>query len=251
MALWTRKSSQTKILPLKDIIFDESIYPRQSSWWATSYKYAEEMKAGAKFPPITVGMLDGKHVLVDGKHRQDALTMNKETHFQANVLYGYTKDELYIEAVKLNRAHGVGLTPYDKVKIIRKLSDLKYELKDIAEIVQVPLENITQFVANRITLTPISNDSSSFSQGHILKSPLKHLAGTSMIVSEEEQNTLSVSSELNLVTQMKQIFSNPKLIRIDERFVKEVFELYQLLSKFLDSWNRQKLAKESDLKVTF
>ena len=61
MAMWDRKRTETKIIPIKDIFFDETIYPRQSTWWATSYKYSEEMKAGAKFPPIIVGFFIAKN----------------------------------------------------------------------------------------------------------------------------------------------------------------------------------------------
>jgi len=229
MALWDReerKHTENKVLPLKDIVFDENIYPRQSSWWQTSYKYAEEMKAGARFPPITVGFVNGRYVLVDGKHRNDALLMNKETHTSVVVLYGYTLDELYIEAVKLNRAHGVGLTSFDKVKIIKRLEDMKYSLGDIATIVQIPLGSIEKFVAQRITLNPLG-------QVTVLKSPLKFMAGGTITMTDEEQDTLSVRSEISLVNQMTQIFSNPKMLRVDITFVDAIEKLYQLIQDFL------------------
>ena len=226
MPIWERKHTENKVLPLSSITFDESIYPRQSTWWQTSYKYSEEMKAGAKFPPITVGFIDGKYLLVDGKHRLDAYKMNNEAHISVLVLYGYTLNELYIEAIKLNRAHGVGLTSFDKVKIVKRLEDMKYELKDIAMIVQIPFETISNFVAQRITLNPMGIQQA-------LKSPLKFMAGGTITMTDEEQDTLSVGSELSLIKQMMQIFSNPKMLRIDGVFINALEKLYVLVQEFL------------------
>jgi len=152
--------------------------------------------------------------------------MNKETHTSVLVLYGYTSNELYIEAIKLNRAHGVGLTSFDKVKIVKKLEDMRYELKDIAMIVQIPIETIRNFVAQRITLNPMG-------QEQVLKSPLKFLAGGTITMTDEEQDTLSVGSELTLVNQMTQIFSNPKMLRVDSVFLEAIEKIYVLIQEFL------------------
>lgn len=221
------KNSEQKILPLNDIVFDESIYPRQSSWWVTSYKYSEEMKAGAIFPPMCVAYLDGRYVLVDGKHRNDALILNKETHTNCEVLFGYTKEELYLEAIRRNISHGMTLSSFDKMKVIKTLQDMKFDLEKISQIVQIPFESISNFMAKRITMSAIG-------EPQILKSSLRHLSGSGVPVSEEDQDLLSTRSELTLVNQMIQIFSNKNFPRKDKVFLEGLLKLYELMKEFLE-----------------
>jgi ParB-like chromosome segregation protein Spo0J len=217
-----------KILKLEQIIFDRDIYPRQNYWWNTAYVYSQAMKSGAIFPPITVGLVGHKYLLVDGKHRQEALKLLKETHATCEIITGKNKQQLYIEAIRRNIAHGQVLTPYDKVRIIKRLEDMKIDTVTISKIVQVPMDKITQFVARRITLTPLG-------QTQILKAPLMHLSAEQIPMDDFEQDTLASRSEISLLNQMIQIFSNKQFPKQDRNFLYKVKELYALLDDFLKS----------------
>jgi hypothetical protein len=235
-------TTATKILPIGSIVFDKGIYPRQGFWWAQSYAYSQEMLAGAKFPMITVGYLDGKHVLIDGKHRLEAYKINKEKHISCNVIYGMTRDQMFIEAIRLNISNGVSLSTYDKVMCIKKLEDMSIDIAEISKIIQVPLDKISQFVARRMTITTVGGP-------QVLKSALRHLAGTGVPVNDDEQDMLSVSTEWSLVNQMIQIFSNNTFPRTDDRFIHKVRELYELMGAFLESNKIKKGGKAMEAEV--
>jgi hypothetical protein len=234
--------TKMKVLPLADIVFDNSIYPREKPFWGTICRYSDEMKAGAKFPPITVGFLNGKYVLVDGKHRIEAYKTNQETHVSAHVLYGMNKEQLFVEAVRLNVINGQPLSQFDKVKIIRKLEEMHYETIEISKIVQVSMDTIEQFVARRITVTRAG-------EPMVLKSALKHMAVLQTPIEEGQQDTISVRSELSLVKQLIQIFEN-RLYRHDIEFIGAITELKDLVDKFLDSGQTRKMVKLEKIKQT-
>ena len=159
-----------RVLRLKQVIFDTQLYPRTQADWMTAYSYSEAMKAGSKFPPIVVAEFEGKYILVDGKHRLDALTINKETHVSAIILSGLTKPQIFAEAVKSNSAHGRKLSNQERAYCIQKLQEFKYDLGDIALLVHIPMEKLTTFVADRLS-------NSITGQPIMLKAPIMNMAG--------------------------------------------------------------------------
>ena len=229
-----------KLLPISSIEFDRGIYPRENPLWGTICRYADEMRAGAKFPPITVGFIKGKYVLVDGKHRLEAHKTNKETHISTQVIYGMNKNQLFVEAVRLNVINGQPLSQFDKVKIIQKLEDMHYEKAEISQIVQVSMDTMEQFVARRITVT-------SAGKPIFLKSALRHMAVSQTPIEEGQQDSISVRSELSLVKQMIQIFEN-KLYRHDIEFIEQVAALKPLIDNFLGSKSTKKMIQEENKK---
>lgn len=58
------------LVPLTEVVFDESIYPRSTVNAATVEKYAEAISVGDVFPAIVVESDSNR--LLDGKHRLDA-----------------------------------------------------------------------------------------------------------------------------------------------------------------------------------
>ena len=116
---------RTQLISIDQIVFDETIYPRCSWGWVTAYDYAQSMKAGAVFPPITVAEYGGKFILIDGKHRVEANKSNKQKHIQCEVLKGLTKQQMFLEAIKRNIINSRPLTPQDKAGIIIHLKEMK------------------------------------------------------------------------------------------------------------------------------
>jgi hypothetical protein len=60
---------ETKIIELDKLVFEPTLYPRTKSDWLTAYKYSQAMAAGNVFPPILVGLLNNRYIVVDGVHR--------------------------------------------------------------------------------------------------------------------------------------------------------------------------------------
>lgn len=220
-----------KIVPVKDIIFDETIYPRQSTYWQTSYTYSQEMLAGAKFPPITLALFQGKLVLIDGKHRTDATKLLKQETILAEVHTGWDKKRMFEEAIKRNLAHGQALSPYDKRSIALKLRNMHYNLKDISQLIQVPAEKVTEFIAQRLTNSITGETITEV----IVKSPLKHLAGKEVRFSNKNslndiQENIASKSQVILLDQIIQLIEF-KLLDLKDKSVAEKYEHLRKLIK--------------------
>ena len=140
-------------VPIKEIFFDETLYPRASYNWQTAYDYSQSMKIGAKFPPIIIAILNGKKYLVDGKHRTEATKMNKQKEIKAIVYSGWSKKKIFLEAVRTNIAHGKLLGPYDKRRIAVKLREMNVSQDQISEIIQIPQDKLENFVGQRLINT--------------------------------------------------------------------------------------------------
>jgi len=162
--------TKRRVLKIADIDERQDLYPRNNYNWQTAYDYQVSMKAGANFPPVVVTIQKGKFMLVDGKHRLEALKKNKETHVEAEILKPMSDKQIYIEAIKRNITHGRIFSPQEKADICVRLKDLKISTAMIAKIVNIPASKIQGFVADRISFTTQG-------EAFAVKKPLRHLSG--------------------------------------------------------------------------
>lgn len=191
--------------------------------WLTTYDYAESMKAGAKFPPITVALYKRGYYLVDGRHRLEATKSNKEKYIDAEVKKGLSAKEIYLLAVKMNIGHGRQFSVQEKANIILKLKDMNYNISQISQIVSIPLTSIQSFMTNRITNT-ISG------KQVILKAPIKKLKDQPV---EEninyEQDMFSASSQIQIIEQLIRLIENNWLDIENEQILNKLEKLSNLL----------------------
>lgn len=212
-----------RLLRIKQIIFDTKLYPRTQPDWMTSYSYSEAMKSGAKFPPIVVAQYENKYLLVDGKHRYDAMIINKETHVSVIILSGLSKPQIFAEAVKANSAHGRKLSNHERAYCIQKLQEFQYDLEDISQIIHIPLNKITTFVADRLTNTLTGKPI-------ILKAPIMNMAGVAV---ENEvangQQVLASRGQYQIINEMLFLLKT-NTFEI-ERYKEQLKELKTLLNQ--------------------
>jgi len=145
---------KTKTLKINDLVLDEKFYPRLKVSWKTAYGYAQAMKAGAIFPPITIGLLRGKQYVVDGWHRITAYKQNKEEYIEAEFILFKNKTELFIDAVKRNATHGKPYSVQEKISIINRLQDMKIEKADASKIVGINPERLPQLIQRKTMTLP-------------------------------------------------------------------------------------------------
>lgn len=138
------------MVKISDLVEDEEIYPRLKVGWLTAYQYAQAMRAGSIFPPVMAGQFEGKLYLIDGWHRVQAKKYLKEEYIDAHVRKFDTKQDMFVESVKLNVTHGRPLSVQEKARIIHKLRDMNFELEQISKIVMVPLDKIELFQTRTI-----------------------------------------------------------------------------------------------------
>lgn len=227
---------------LKEIYFDEDLYPRSSWDWKTSYIYSQSMNSGAIFPPIVLALLNHKKYLVDGKHRLEAHKNLKKSDIDAIVHTGWTKKKIFEEAIRLNVTHGRVLSPYEKRRIALKLREMDSSDKEICKLIQVPEDKLENFIGSRLinTLTGEVIDSEENERiakeigQAILKSGVKHFAGQTL--SEEDYNNLEKNqksfygaSQVSLLNELIRLIEGNLLDKSDEKVTQLVNKLKKIL----------------------
>ena len=189
-----------KQINYKDIVIDETIYPRHLWHWQVAYDYSESMKMGDKFPPIVVADYRGVFILVDGKHRLEAMRIalgkKKATGLKVDceVLKGLSKKQIYEQAIKYNIKHGQKFTVQDRLKIAITLKDLNFSAIQISKLVKISTQKLTGLIAKRVT-------SSVTGEPFIVKKPFEDVKDTKPDM-EFLQNRVSGSSQLQAIEQV-------------------------------------------------
>ena len=218
------------VLKIKDIKFDQELYPRHNTDWVVIYKYSESMKVkGANFPPIVVaqtGKVRKSYVLVDGMHRLEAMKRNKEEYASCHILTGLSKNEIFIEAVKRNSTHGSDLSGRDKARIITKLKAMKLDLGEISKLVMMPKEKLTIFENKRTSFTPLGKPVA-------LKRPLESLAQTEVSEDFEERQSSIRSVNQAEIFNSTIAFLESGALKLDKNTVSKLKHLRSLINKAL------------------
>jgi hypothetical protein len=105
-------------LPLKKIRCDGGTQPRTTIYDHVVAEYAEAMREGVAFPPLTV-FYDGKdHWLADGFHRLGAAMNLGLASIECEVRQGTLADAQWY-SFSVNQAHGLMRTKQDKERAIK------------------------------------------------------------------------------------------------------------------------------------
>lgn len=120
-----------KDLPLDAIRLDGGTQPRVRIDPETVREYAERMKAGDHFPPVTVYFDGADHWLSDGFHRVKAAREAGLAAVQANVWEG-TRDDSFWMSLAANKDHGLRRTNEDKARAVKAALAARPRLSDRA-----------------------------------------------------------------------------------------------------------------------
>ena len=107
------RATTTRRRLVSGLVLDRELSPRERLGSNHVRQLAEALRAGATFPPIVVQR--GTSRVVDGFHRVEAhrRVYGREALVEV-VEKEYVDDgELFLDAVRLNAAHGSRLAPYD------------------------------------------------------------------------------------------------------------------------------------------
>jgi len=213
-------------LKVDELVFDTSLYPRMKTSWLTAYQYAQSMRAGAVFPPITVGVFEGKHYVVDGWHRVEAKKLLGEEYIDAEVKNFKSYAEMFIEAVKLNIAHGKPLSVHEKVRVIHRLEEFGVSREEISQITRVPIDKITLF-KTRIVIG--ANGQPTYLKG-ITKRAAEKSGGSVELVDQSRFMGRDVNS---LLTQLIEMIEGGIYPFEDEKTMELTVKLYRLIQEKL------------------
>ena len=174
-------------LLIKDLVQDMEIYPRDEVNWMTVVRYKDNMQSGSVFPPVMVAQYRSKFILLDGFHRVAACQRLGIERIKAEVWKGLTKEKMYLKGVEANAKNARAFSSKELRQIVlRCRNDYKMPDNEISTIVCIPEERLSVFMADRLAVT-MSTD-----EVFVLKSQLKHLAGTK--VSDTFQNDQRIYS---------------------------------------------------------
>lgn len=216
----------TKILKISEVFIDKDLYPRISVDWVTTARYYNALKAGAKFPPITVAYSDGKYILVDGAHRLEAVKDLKSEYIDAIVLKGLTKAQIYEKAVELNAAHGRQFSSQEITKIVVTLEAFGASQETISKLIGLPINDIQPFIAKRLS-------TNSGGEKVFLKSPLKHLAGTIMTDNGEAQSRMVGRDQSQILDMVINMIENDHFNKTSQLVMEKLKALKKLLKTYI------------------
>jgi hypothetical protein len=218
--------SEVRLVKIDELTFDSSLYPRMKMSWLTAYQYAQAMRAGAVFPPITVGLLEGKRYVLDGWHRIEAKRLLGEKYISAVLKKFNSKGEMFAEAVRLNSTHGRPLTIQEKVRIIDQLKLYGFKREEISQIVGIPVDKISVLEARiirRIDGTPI------YVKGIVERAAEK--SGVSPV--EVNQDKFIGRDVVTILEQLIEMIESGVFPFKDERAMELAVKLYSLLGEKL------------------
>ncbi|MEM2351944.1 MAG: ParB N-terminal domain-containing protein [Thermoproteota archaeon] len=219
-----------RVVNIDELVLDDSVYPRFKTSWLTVYQYAMAMKAGSVFPPVVVGVFDGKMYLVDGWHRVEALKMLGERYVQAQIKEYRDVRGMFADAVRLNIAHGRPLSVHEKVRIIDKLEDLGFTPKEISEITRIPVDKIERFKIRVVRTVD--------GRKIYLKSIIEKALGGETVekfnaAPEVNQGVFNVRDVTTLLEQLAELLRSGLFPMENDRVRELAVEVYQLLAETL------------------
>jgi len=130
------------------VLVDEKYYPRNDIGWRHIAELLSALRIGEPLPPIVVGKRDERYVIIDGRHRYEAHKQFKAPKI-AGMVTRLPESQWFAEAVRLNTAHGHGLSYQEKIAAAMQLRRQSFEDKQIESIVRIPLDKLEAAIEER------------------------------------------------------------------------------------------------------
>ena len=152
------------------------------------------MEAGITLPLIIVAQ-DNR--LIDGFHRHKAHLLDRKDQAMEIERWHYDDEvEMVVDAAKRNTAHGLPLTPKDRVHVTLKLRKMKAPLPVIAEALGMSKKNL-DFLMQRRTATTQSGEKIAIARGAEALSDSKR--STKRLTKEQEHFARTANGVLPII----------------------------------------------------
>uniref|UniRef100_A0A6M3M3Z4 ParB/Sulfiredoxin domain-containing protein n=1 Tax=viral metagenome TaxID=1070528 RepID=A0A6M3M3Z4_9ZZZZ len=148
---------ETEKMKISDLTYDPELYPRLGPMetagvnWYLINQYANEMRAGAEFPPINIGIIDdesyprhGKMLINDGVHRWKAYAKLGVEFVDVKVKHYDTELDFLKAATEPNVKHGRSIPYRDKARLLNLFREYDLEDDEISKLILVPMDKIAE-----------------------------------------------------------------------------------------------------------
>ena len=165
------------------LVLDRELSPRARLGSNHVRQLAEAIRAGATLPPIVVEQETSR--VVDGFHRVEA---HRRVHGREALVEAEERDyanegEMFLDAVRLNAAHGSRLASYDQLRCVSIAEQLSIDPSQVAGALSVRPSYVGELSARR-TGTELST-----SAPIPLKRTIEHMRGRPLTPEQIEVNT--------------------------------------------------------------
>lgn len=207
---------KNSILKIKDIKIDETLYPRVKIIEHIIKEYAKDMEKGDIFPPVRIALFKGRYLLVDGRHRLEALELLGEKYAQCEIQKNFpSKRDIFLAAIRANLKHGKRLGTQDKEKILLTLKNMRVVTEDISKLVGIDTKKIDKAFSSKLKHVLIRQKSK---QGKI---PLMK-----EMIPKGENGKMEIVDEEGIIDE-KRLKKEQK----EEWQIEELTEIYNYLKK--------------------
>jgi ParB-like chromosome segregation protein Spo0J len=136
-----------ELVDISKIVLDRSYQLRTQTNPETVQKYAADIRAGKKLPPVLLAQIDGQLVVPDGHHRTAGHIVAGHTQILARILSICTRAEVMFLAALANQENALQLTKADR----RKIASVLILSPEGAQLTCAELADMTGYVAMTIS----------------------------------------------------------------------------------------------------
>jgi hypothetical protein len=221
---------EKRSLPIAKLVRDFRLYPRTAVDMVHVGEMLDALKGDATFPPIVV---DAKSFrVVDGFHRlamYEALAKkcdDKKTvpTVEVEVRTYDNEREMYLDAVRLNAAHGRNISGHERTACILKAAELDIRPELVAAALSITKERVQEIVAMKTALVTPSGSRMA------LKRSVAHMAGQTLTSGQAKvMGRLPGQAQSLLLMQVCDLIQHHMLNLKDPRVRVQVARLKKLL----------------------
>ena len=173
-----------KQIPLTELVFDNTLYPRANVDQLHVVALQRAMEAGITLPPIIVA--SANNIIIDGVHRYNAYLRHGGLQTIAAVVKDYSsREEMFLDAISYNSGVGLKLGQHDMLKCIQVCEGFGLRDVDISACLRTSITHLRVLKRRYATVEDAGADIKTLRRVP-LKAAVRHLSGT-IITSAQER----------------------------------------------------------------
>lgn len=136
-------------IAVSELVFDKNIYPRSKPDSHNIALMADAMRAGQKFPPVTVEKKTKR--IIDGVHRWKAWTQvyGKDSKIECELVNESDEGKLLVMCVDLNATHGLQLAAFERTDVLIRMDNLGVTREVALQALRMTAEKAERIEATR------------------------------------------------------------------------------------------------------